>query len=122
MAALKFVKDDPPMWDFSNRVPTVVEVCLDDDLVWEFNDPPGWLDFELCEVGWYCVFDIHNEAQFALEHGLCGGQTFSILVYPPVYTKDYWGECDVEYNWEMQDVTPLPSKHHLDFWTGWLKS
>lgn len=109
-------------WDFKKqRCQVFIEVTLDDELDWDFDDVPDWLDFELSEVGMACVFDVHDREKFALEHGLCPGQSFTIIVWPPEYYQDYWGEWDVDYQWELWGATPLPMEVHLERWLEWFE-
>jgi len=111
-----------PEWDFTRqRCQVFVEVTLDEELDWDFDDVPDWLDFELCEVGIECVFDVRDRVQFALENGLCPGQTFTLVVWPPEYSQDYWGEHDVEYQWLLFGVTPVAPEVHLARWLEWLE-
>jgi len=112
--------DPDPELDFFHQVDTFVEVTLDEDFNWDFEEVPDWLDYELCEIGFECVFDVHDLVQFALENGLCIGQTFIVHVCPPHYSQDYWGEWDVDYEWMMWCVMPASPQQHLDTWTDWL--
>lgn len=107
--------------DFSEYPgPVLVEVTVGEDFEWEFGDVPDWLDYEVCEVGVDCVFYLRDPVQFALEHGLCIGQTFTLIVWKPEYTTDYWGEHDVEYPWDLWGITPVDPKMHLECWAEWL--
>jgi hypothetical protein len=119
-SAFTIESEEQPEWDFSHQVDTFVEVTLDEDFNWDFGEVPDWLDYELCEVGFGCVFDVHDREKFALENGLCIGQTFVVVVCPPRYSQDYWGEWDVDYEWMMWCVMPLPPEEHLKTWTEWL--
>ena len=111
-----------PEWDFARQHCQVfVEVTLDEDLLWEFGDVPDWLDYELCEVGWKCVFGVVDPEKFALENGLCPGQTFTLVVWPPEWFSDYWGERDVEYQWEWWGAASVAPKEHLARWLEWLE-
>jgi len=115
-------KGDLPDWNLEEpRTRVFVGITLDEELWWSFDDIPDWLDYELSEVGWQTVFDIHDPEKFALEHGLCPGQEFTIVVHPPTYTTDYWGEHDVEYDWEMLGPVSLPPEVHLERWQDWLE-
>jgi hypothetical protein len=111
-----------PEWDLkAQRWQLFIEVTLDEELHWDFEDVPDWLDYELCEVGFQCVFSVYDYEKFALEHGLCPGQTFTIIVWPPEYYTDYWGEHDVEYQWMLWGVEQLAPEVHLARWLEWFE-
>jgi hypothetical protein len=123
ITAIEPARDNDP-WaeaDFSKYPgPVFVEVTVGEDFNWEFGDIPDWLDYEICELGMDCVFDLRDPVQFALENGLCIGQEFTLVVWKPDYYQDYWGEWDVEYQWLLWGITPVDPNQHLECWVEWL--
>jgi hypothetical protein len=109
-------------WKFDDPSPAILRCCLDDDLNLHFDDEiPNWLDFEMSEVGIECVMDIHDWVTWALQNGLCSQQGFTIRMWRPEYHQDYWGECDVDYTWEMLGIEEVDPAESLRFWQSWME-
>lgn len=107
---------------FDDPSPVVLRCYLNEDLEMEFDDEiPNWLDFELSEIGIDCVMDVHDWPTWALNNGLRCDQTFSVRMWRPEYHQDYFGEWDVDYEWEMLGVASCPQSDALAFWEGWLR-
>lgn len=118
-AAEKFgIAEDPK---FDDPSPALLECYLNEDLELEFEEHlPNWLDFEVSEIGINCVFDVLDWPTWALNHGLCADQTFYIRVWKPEYHQDYWGEWDVDYQWEFVSAEPETIDKALRAWEKWL--
>jgi len=73
--------------------------------------PPDnhWLSFELdalCDIGEIMGVSTGSETDmFLLEHGIAPFQRFYVHL-TVLYTKDYWGEYDSSFDWEVLNVEP----------------
>ena len=107
---------------FDDPSPAMLRCYLNEDLGMEFDDDvPNWLDFELSEVGIDCVMDVHDWPTWALNNGICCNQAFTIRVWKPAYSRDYFGEYDVDYEWELLGVASFAPSDTLAFWEHWLR-
>jgi len=134
MATFTIIAEDPPEglveeedWTKKPQVPFVGWLILDpEDLGIQFasedEDVPGWLDYELGEIGWDILgLGCYDAETWALKEGIAPGQPFQVRIDPPHYHQDYWGEWDVDYEWDIIDKAPFTNDMTLAAWLAWFR-
>jgi len=131
MAEFKIIaaesSEGPEQEDWTKKpcLPFTGWIFLDPEDGFTFGDDqdiPGWLDYEMGEIGIDYMLDIGvDHERWALREGVAPGQPFLIRIEPPRYYQDYWGECDVEYEWELLDKKPYTDAMALEAWLAWFK-
>lgn len=56
-------------------------------------------------------------AAWALEEGIAPEQPFLLRIGIPRYSRDYYGECDVDYEYNIERTLPLSSQEAFERWT-----
>lgn len=82
-----------------------------------------WFDYE-CDNGMLeCLMGCEGKwPEWMLREGIAPGQQFVIRVSEPSYTKDCWGEYDVDYgDWEIVQRQPLPDGVAGMLWFAWFR-
>lgn len=97
----------------------------------EIGTPPKWLSRELEENdGWKTFLMPEHRAEktglgwvfgttwteWALREGIAPGQPFSVATQRPYYSRDYYGECDVEFYCDLHSIAPWPTERVLAAW------
>lgn len=86
-----------------------------------------WLTFELDESG-FDFMDVRRGwprqhfcewADLALCLGIAPDQPF-LVRFEATYTRDYWGEYDARFDWEVIAIEPLDPAEALHRWEGHL--
>lgn len=101
------------------------------ELCGEGDPMPNWLDREIQESGleelagasnWATDSAVHGwifcsrRLKWALEKGIAPGQPFLVRTTPPVYSRDYWGETDCDWDREIVSVLPWSQDEVRDAW------
>lgn len=85
---------------------------------------PDWLTYEAGEIGWDGVAQVprtmDDGVAFGLAHGIAYWQPFLVEIRKPAYTRDYWGDWDVDYDASVIAVDPLPLVEAASRWEEWL--
>lgn len=96
------------------------------------GDRPAWLDYELSGEGpgwegligadpcWLCN-GFGTWTMWALKHGVAPRQPFLVCLHEPVYSRDYWGEHDVDYESEFVRAMPWPADRTTRTWHRYLR-
>lgn len=118
---------DPPKTaaekDWDRNCIALVWFTLDEDLHLQVETdvlPPEWFQEEECQVGLAELMDVADFEQWALENGFAGGQRVLLRFWPPEWSRDYWGEWDVEYQYEIAGFVPVPAEQAAAFWEEWI--
>lgn len=93
---------------------------------------PEWLEYELESAGLEGILSPtyrHVESkddlgifrstwlEWGLRRGIAPGQPFQMYIEPPRYTRDYEGDCDVEWDCvEIERVQPWPNHQVIAAW------
>jgi hypothetical protein len=94
---------------------------------------PEWLDYEMSNEGMagimeYCLDyhwqdDMPTWVRFGMEHGIAPFQPFLLKLPMPHYSgPDYYGEYDVEYDYDIMHIVPQPIEETLMQWELCLKA
>lgn len=79
-----------------------------------------WLAFELDAVGWDGLLDVnHDAATWLLREGLAPGQPFLVWLRPH-YSRDYWGEHDLDVEWDVVARTHRSPEEAAAAWQAWI--
>lgn len=113
---------------YTDYLPVIVELTFIDGL----DDPPEvedilnrfeWFETELSDSGIFALLDdgeSTNWTDWKLRQGIAPGQSFKVVIHPPAYRQDYWGEWDILYgDWEITWREPLSDDI---VWRAWLGS
>lgn len=93
-------------------------------LALDCDGPPDnhWLSYELencCEIGDMIYISGGEETDmFLLEHGIAPFQRFYMHLTAS-YTKDYWGEHDSEFDYEVLNVEPWNENRIATEWEAY---
>lgn len=80
---------------------------------------PEWIDEELGFSGWDFILETYPEdfrPKWALAHGIAPCQPFLVELQPPRYSTDYYGESDVDFEWELIRIEPLDTRYAALRW------
>jgi len=109
--------------DWEQNCIALVWCVLDEDLYPQVEVdilPPEWFQEEECNTGLADMMDVSDFEQWALENGFAGGQRVLLRFWPPEWSRDYWGEWDVEYQYEIAGFEPMPAEQAVAFWEEWI--
>ncbi len=84
-----------------------------------YYDGGAWLHEEISALDWKFFLGIpwREGLEWAMEHGIAPYQPFLIWIEPPIYSRDYWGETDVDPGeWDILAITPLSAEEILENW------
>lgn len=92
---------------------------------------PEWFFYDVLEFGFEDLMEISRypfdrtlepwEA-WAIREGIAPLQPFQIIVPKPHYSRDYYGEYDADYSYELGKVDPIPMPEALERWTEYFKT
>lgn len=106
------------------------QTCGEDSLggrpEWFLQEDDTSLDTILSPEGTYANYGGHEFRdqwiRWALQEGLAPGQPFLVRIGQPHYSKDYYGECDVEWDVEVVRAMPRTPKQAVRAWDAILRS
>lgn len=91
--------------EFEGPELNLMELAPDDEL------RPEWLRYELAENSLDFILGIEgideeDRMKWLLQEGIAPGQPFLLEVIQPTYSYGYYGDCDVEYDYDIVKVQP----------------
>lgn len=129
MTALGIIAADPEPEDWETCDPPFVTILAvfdggpEDGPTLLGSDPPnaGWLDWELeaASLGNLLGIESIPSWDWMLREGIAPGQEFLVRIPRPTYTRDYWGEHDVEYG-DVEITWRQPTARPDLLWFAWL--
>lgn len=91
----------------------------------ELGTRPEWLEHDFQETLGACMGHDYGPDNYwlhwGLEHGVAPSQPFLYRVDPPLFSQDYWGEWDAEYNGDLIRVIPWSTQEAADSLELWLR-
>jgi hypothetical protein len=111
----------PPHVDFlvrlvadDNLSPEILEMKDDSEPIWWGDERGNWAD-ALCDS--FAPIDVRWQ-DWALHEGIAPDQEFWVRMTAPVYTQDYWGEWDSDYEVYVTKVEPITEADALSRWVA----
>lgn len=94
----------PPEWFVEDMWQTIEDACS-----------PPWHCVESGE-GWYFT---ETWTRWALRRGIAPGQPFLLRIEEPVWSQDYYGECDSSIEGEVVRMEEWSKQRIVNAWHGW---